>query len=153
MEGPWLTGVTAWVCSRRPPLAVGMQAQYWPHLPSVPPKAPNPAFCVKSSFEMWVTIQKVFFKNQWANRTYLQVTQDPQTATVQPLCQELAGLRVVGVGDEPSFLPSAPLPSPPDPEVDADWACPTCEYKKFYRYIHQLSFCREKFAYGKQFTH
>lgn len=62
VEGPWLTGVTAWVCSRRPPLAVGMQAQYWPHLPSVPLKAPNPGVCVKSSFEMWVTIQRAFLK-------------------------------------------------------------------------------------------
>lgn len=69
------------------------------------PKGPKSRCLCEVQFWNVGNNSKSIFKNQWANRTYLQVTQDPQTATVQPLYQELAGLREVGVGDEPSFLP------------------------------------------------
>ena len=108
VEGPWLTGVTAWVCSWRPPFS-GNANPVWPHPFGFPPKAPNPDFGVKPSFETSVTNSKSVFKNHWANRTYLQVIQNPWAAIIQPLYQELVGLGVWGwvmnPPSHPSFLP------------------------------------------------
>lgn len=50
-------------------------------------------FGMKSSVEMWVTKPKSIFKNQWANRACLQVTQDLQAAGVHLLDREPAGVQ------------------------------------------------------------
>lgn len=138
MEGPWLTGVVTGVWSGWPSSQlwlIDIQGECKASIGQIPPFSPartsNPDFCVKYSFEMWVTDSKSI-KAQYAKRTCL-----PQCG----LFRGTIGVRV-GWGEENRLLLGAggqlslpPLCSPSCPTHqsvcshsarDVDWAYLSC---------------------------